>query len=181
MTDATSSGGVSRLLGELFSGGALTQFAIFALGDLALHHPSIIMQILGVVIPKHRAVAAAGCGWPAQDHAVDPLPDDRDRDRAVHGFAFLFHNGAGGFGSGSSATVGTSASTCCRLHCAPTSAWWCSPSRAGTALLMWMGELITQKGVGNGMSILIFASVVATSLPARASTGLARRTNGIGR
>ena len=135
-----------------------TQFALFALGIMPYITASIIMQILAVVIPKLRAMAGAGCGGPAQDHPVDPLPDDRHRDPAGH-----------------------------RPGVHLPQRWWqvfgrpaepagidlvpdFSPVRvllimltftAGTALLMWMGELITQRGIGNGMSLIIFASVVS--------------------
>ena len=77
------------------------------------------------------------------------------------GLAFLFHNGGGGFG-------GVQTPRRRPLRC-PTSP---SPGvllivltlTAGTALLMWMGELITQRGIGNGMSLLIFARS-SSSLP----------------
>ena len=76
-------GGVLGFL-QLFSGGALTQFAIFALGIMPYITASIIMQILARGDPQARAVAGAGRGRPAQDHAVDPLPHDRHRRHAVH-------------------------------------------------------------------------------------------------
>jgi len=74
------------------------------------------------------------------------------------GFAFLFHQGGGGLGIGGGAGSG--------LDLLPnfnfgSVALVVITLTAGTALLMWMGELITQKGIGNGMSIIIFAAVVA--------------------
>jgi len=73
------------------------------------------------------------------------------------GFTYLFHNGGGGFSQAN--TTG--------LDLVPNFDVWhvlliVITLTAGTALLMWMGELITQRGIGNGMSLLIFASVVST-------------------
>ena len=76
-------GGVLGFL-QLFSGGALTQFAIFALGIMPYITASIIMQILARGDPQARGVAEPGRGRPAQDHPVDPLRHHRHRRRAVH-------------------------------------------------------------------------------------------------
>jgi preprotein translocase subunit SecY len=78
------------------------------------------------------------------------------------GLTFVFHSGGGGFGNVSNPTG---------KNILPNFDVWyvlliVVTLTAGTALLMWMGELITQKGIGNGMSLLIFASVVST-LPAQ--------------
>ena len=147
---------------RLFSGGALTQFAIFALGILPYITASIIMQILGVVIPRveqWQQMGAVGQRKITQTTRYMAIAIAVLQSTA---FAFLFHNGGGGFGGHSSGdgttldllpnfTVGRVILVVLTLT-------------AGTALLMWMGELVTQHGIGNGMSILIFASVVA-SLP----------------
>ncbi len=146
---------------RLFSGGALTQFAIFALGILPYITASIIMQILGVVIPRveqWQQMGAVGQRKITQTTRYMTIAIALLQSTA---FAFLFHNGGGGFGGASSDgtqldllpnfTVGRVILVVLTLT-------------AGTALLMWMGELVTQYGIGNGMSILIFASVVA-SLP----------------
>lgn len=159
-TDET--GGALAFL-RLFSGGALTQFAIFALGILPYITASIIMQILGVVIPRVEQ-------WQQMGAVGQRKITQTTRYMAVGiallqstAFAFLFHNGGGGFGLGGGAGNGTS------LDLLPIF----TPGRvglvvltltAGTALLMWMGELITEHGIGNGMSLLIFASIVS-SLP----------------
>src|SRR3546814_8242844 len=91
------------------------------------------------------------------------------------GMAFLFHNGGGGLIAGGGNNTG--------LDVLPNF----TPFRviivvltltAGTALLMWLGELISQRGIGNGMSLLIFASVVSVfpaagaQLTAEKGTGL---------
>ncbi len=141
---------------QLFSGGALTQFALFALGIMPYITSSIIMQILTVVIPKLEE-------WQKMGAVGQRKITQWTRYLAVSialvqstGLAFLFHNGGGGLLGGN--TTG--------LDVLPEF----TPFRvivvvltltAGTALLMWIGELISQRGIGNGMSLLIFASVVS--------------------
>ncbi|MEX2294417.1 MAG: preprotein translocase subunit SecY [Acidimicrobiales bacterium] len=144
---------------QLFSGGALTQFALFALGIMPYITSSIIMQILTVVIPKLEE-------WQQMGAVGQRKITQWTRYLAVTiallqstGLAFLFHNGGGGLLGGQGNSTG--------LDVLPTF----TPFRviivvmtltAGTALLMWMGELISQRGIGNGMSLLIFASVVSS-------------------
>ena len=145
---------------QLFSGGALTQFAVFALGIMPYITASIIMQILARGDPEARAVAEAGRGRPAQDHPVDPLPHDRaSRSLQATGLAFLFHNGGGGVRR---RATPPDVDLVARTSTLPRVLLVVLTLTAGTALLMWMGELITQRGIGNGMSLLIFASVVST-------------------
>ena len=155
---AESGAGVLGFL-QLFSGGALTQFALFALGIMPYITSSIIMQILTVVIPKLEE-------WQQMGAVGQRKITQWTRYLAVSiallqstGLAFLFHNGGGGLLGGGGNTLG--------IDVLPVF----TPFRviivvftltAGTALLMWMGELISQRGIGNGMSLLIFASVVSS-------------------
>jgi preprotein translocase subunit SecY len=142
---------------QLFSGGALTQFAIFALGIMPYITASIIMQILTVVIPKLEE-------WQQMGAVGQRKITQWTRYLAVAiallqstGLAFLFHNGGGGLlGGGNSLGIDVLPNF--------------TPFRvilvvftltAGTALLMWLSELISQRGIGNGMSLMIFASVVS--------------------
>ena len=143
---------------QLFSGGALSQFALFALGIMPYITSSIIMQILTVVIPKLEE-------WQQMGAVGQRKITQWTRYLAIAiallqstGLAFLFHNGGGGLLGGGGNTTG--------LDVLP----GFSPFRvvvvvltltAGTSLLMWLGELISQRGIGNGMSLLIFASVVS--------------------
>ncbi len=145
---------------NLFSGGALTQFAVFALGVMPYITASIIMQILGVVIPKLEE-------WQNQGAVGQRKITQWTRYLTIAialmqatGLTFLFGRGGGSTFLGNNApsivllpdfTVGRVLVVVITLT-------------AGTALLMWIGEQITQRGIGNGMSILIFASVVS-SLP----------------
>lgn len=158
---ALGGGGALEFL-SLFSGGALTQMAIFALGVFPYITSSIIMQILGIVIPRIEH-------WQNQGAVGQRKITQWTRYLAIAiaviqstGYAFLFNRSSSGFGAGSSA-AGQG------LDLLPIWTPWrvgivvlCLT--AGSALLMWMGELITEKGVGNGISILIFASVM-TSIP----------------
>src|SRR5687767_5432333 len=155
---AETGGGVVGFL-QLFSGGALTQFALFALGIMPYITASIIMQILTVVIPKLEE-------WQQMGAVGQRKITQWTRYLAVAiallqstGLAFLFHNGGGGLLGGGGNSTG--------LDVLPNF----TPFRviivvltltAGTALLMWLGELISQRGIGNGMSLLIFASVVSS-------------------
>ena len=151
---ANSSGGILGFI-QLFSGGALTQLAVFALGIMPYITSSIIMQILGVVVPRIEQ-------WQQQGAVGQRKITQWTRYLTIGiallqstSFAFLFHNGA---------LVGS-------IDLLPNFTVWTVfivvlTLTTGTALLMWMGELITQRGIGNGMSLLIFASVVS-SLPAQ--------------
>ncbi len=154
------SGGVLGFL-QLFSGGAITQFAVFALGIMPYITSSIIMQILAVVIPKLEQ-------WQDQGAVGQRKITQWTRYLTVAiaimqstGLTFLFHKGGSGFSGGNPTTIdlfGTHYNPGRVLLVVLT-------LTAGTALLMWMGELVTQRGIGNGMSILIFTSVVSR-LPA---------------
>jgi preprotein translocase subunit SecY len=140
---------------NLFSGGALGRMAVFGLGIMPYITSSIIMQLLTVVIPRLQRWQDQGEGgtkkinqWTRYVTVVLALLQST-------GFVFLFHNrqlgGIDVFPSGT--------------FTAPNVALIILTFTAGTAMVMWLGELITQRGVGNGMSILIFTSVIS-SLPA---------------
>ncbi|MDH3753578.1 MAG: preprotein translocase subunit SecY [Acidimicrobiia bacterium] len=156
---ADEEGGFLSFL-ALFSGGALTQFAIFSLGIIPYITSSIIMQVLGVVVPRIEQ-------WQQQGAVGQRKITQWTRYMTVGialvqstGFAFLFHNGAGGFGGGHSSSAGGTIDFLPNFT-APRVALVVLTLTAGTALLMWIGELITQRGIGNGMSLVIFAAVLA--------------------
>src|SRR5687767_10695772 len=159
LQEQAKEGGVLSFL-QLFSGGALTQFAVFALGIMPYITSSIIMQILGVVIPKLEQ-------WQNQGAVGQRKITQWTRYLTIAiavmqstGLTFLFHNGGGGFGQGNNTGLDLVPS-----FTIPRVMLIVLTLTAGTALLMWMGELVTQRGIGNGMSLLIFASVVS-GLPA---------------
>src|SRR5215212_4084755 len=135
---------------NLFSGGALTQFAIFALGIMPYITSSIIMQLLGVVIPRLEQL---------QKEGENGRKKIQQYTRYVTVFLALLqsasivqlaHNqGILPLDIFPGLTPGRFALAVMTLT-------------AGTALIMWLGELITQRGVGNGMSIIIFSAIVST-------------------
>ena len=140
---------------NLFSGGALSRLAVFALGIMPYITASIIMQLLQVVIPKLEA-------WSKEGESGQKKINQTTRYVTIvlallqsTGLAFAFHNGT--FGTPDVFPAGS--------FTAPRVGLIVLVLTAGTALIMWMGELITQRGIGNGMSVLIFVSVISR-LPA---------------
>ncbi|HEY7705907.1 MAG TPA: preprotein translocase subunit SecY [Gaiellaceae bacterium] len=141
-----SGGGTVLALLNLFSGGALSQFAIFALGIMPYVTASIILQLMTVVVPRLEQLQKEGeAGYAKINQYTRYLTIVLAAAQAA-GFAFLFQRqGAlqANFGRGALIVLTLT---------------------AGCALLMWMGELITKRGIGNGISLLIFASIL-TGLP----------------
>jgi preprotein translocase subunit SecY len=157
---AGAQGGVFQFI-NLFSGGALTQMAVFALGIMPYITSSIIMQLLTVVIPKLEA-------WSKEGESGHKKITQWTRYLTVllailqsTGLAFVFHSGQ---------IQGPRGGVDLIPQFNPPRVMLIVLSlTAGTALIMWLGELITQRGIGNGMSILIFASIVST-LPSEGKT-----------
>ncbi|HEY7478412.1 MAG TPA: preprotein translocase subunit SecY [Actinomycetota bacterium] len=155
---------------SLFSGGALTRFSVFALGIMPYITSSIIMQLLTVVIPKLQQWQEQGEGgtkkinqWTRYVTVVLALLQ-------ATGLAFLFNNPSAVGLQNSIFPEGT--------FTPPNVLLIVLVMTAGTAMIMWLGELITQRGVGNGMSILIFTSVIS-SLPSEGYAML--QTGGTGK
>ncbi len=152
---AQAQGGVFAFI-NLFSGGALTQMAIFALGIMPYITSSIIMQLLTVVIPKLEAWSKEGeTGYKKITQWTRYLTVMLALLQST-GLAFLFHRGQLGQGGPQAQIDLIPNFTPARVGLIVLSL------TAGTALIMWLGELITQRGIGNGMSILIFTSIVST-------------------
>ncbi len=128
---------------NLFSGGALSRFAVFSLGIMPYITSSIIMQLLQGVIPKLEA-------WSKEGETGQRKITQITRYMTL-GIALLQ---ALGFLSIFKQTLGMQLTFVYGFVIVISLI-------AGTALIMWMGELITQRGIGNGMSLLIFASIVA--------------------
>src|SRR4051812_11882214 len=149
-------GGVLGFL-NLFSGGALTQMAVFALGIMPYITSSIIMQLLAVVIPKVEQ-------WQQQGAVGQKKITQWTRYMTV-GLAIMQGTGlAFVFGKGGNARGFIGTNTDVHLidpFTAPRVLLVVLSFTAGTALVMWLAEVITQRGIGNGMSILITASVVS--------------------
>ncbi|NBR67024.1 MAG: preprotein translocase subunit SecY, partial [Actinobacteria bacterium] len=153
---ANSQGALGFL--NLFSGGAFGSFSIFALGIMPYITSSIIMQVLNVVIPKLQE-------WQEMGAVGQRKITQTTRYVAIviallqgAGLTFIFGQGNGSAFFGAAAR----APDVVLLDPFMPRALLVIPTLvAGTALLMWVGELISQRGVSNGMSVLIFASVVS--------------------
>src|SRR6188474_2308883 len=135
------------LLGFLtvFSGGALSQFSLFALGIMPYVTASIILQLLPVVIPKLEELQKEGeAGYAKINQYTRYLTVALAAAQAA-GYAYLFQRqGALTDNSGRLVLIVITLT-------------------AGTTLLMYMGELITKRGIGNGISLLIFASILVSA------------------
>jgi len=137
---------------NLFSGGALLQLTIFALGIMPYITASIILQLLVVVIPRLEALKKEG-------QAGQTKITQYTRYLTL-GLAILQATGIVAL-----ARSGQLLQNCDRdlLYSNDTQTFLTMvvTMTAGTAVIMWLGELITERGVGNGMSLLIFTQVVA--------------------
>jgi preprotein translocase subunit SecY len=149
LTKAAESNSALGLL-NLFAGGAMQNFAVFALGIMPYITASIIMQLLQAVIPKLEQWSKEG---EAGQRKIIQITRYVTLGLGLFesiGLLFTFQNQliqsgslpAGGFDWLTRGLILVSL-------------------MAGTAFIMWMGELITQRGIGNGMSLLIFSSIVA--------------------
>ena len=143
---------------NLFSGGALLKLSIFALGIMPYITASIIVQLLTVVIPRFEQLKKQGQPGQAKMTQYTRYLTIGLGILQATAFVALAING-GLLGSATAACPNpkavipdTSAFTLIVLVLTMT---------AGTAAIMWMGELITDRGIGNGMSILIFTSIAA--------------------
>ncbi|HET9692333.1 MAG TPA: preprotein translocase subunit SecY [Acidimicrobiales bacterium] len=160
LTNSAAKGGVISFL-NLFSGGALTKFAVFGLGIMPYITSSIIIQLLMVVIPKLEQWREEGATGQKKLTQVTRYLTIALAVMQSTGLAYVFHNGGGGLlGGGSGLNVDL-----IPKFTAPRVLLIVLTMTAGTVVVMWLGELITQRGIGQGMSVLIFTNVVAT-LPA---------------
>jgi len=144
---------------NLFSGGALLQLAIFALGIMPYITASIILQLLVVVIPRLEALKKEG-----QQGQTKITQYTR---YLTLGLAVLQATGIVALARSGQLLQGcqdANGDPMPLLHDDNVSTFLVMviTMTAGTAVIMWLGELITDRGVGNGMSILIFCQVVAT-------------------
>ncbi len=137
----------SRLLDflNLFAGGALTRFAVFALGIMPYITASIILQLMTVVIPALEKLQKEGES--GQQKITQYTRYFTVVLALLQSMAYVLY-----FRSQDALPDFTPG----RFYLIVISV------TAGTVLLMWLGELITQRGVGNGISLLIFASIVSS-------------------
>ncbi|MBY6061552.1 preprotein translocase subunit SecY [Microbacterium esteraromaticum] len=151
--------GTDGLLGlvNLFSGGALLQLSIFALGVMPYITATIITQLLRVVIPHFEALHKEG---QAGQSKLTQYTRYLTIALALLQSATLVTVARSGqlFGT-------TDVAACNNLL--TNDVWWAQlliimAMTAGTGLIMWFAELVTERGIGNGMSLLIFTSIAAT-------------------
>ncbi len=144
--------GVYNLI-NLFSGGALLQLTIFALGIMPYITASIILQLLVVVIPRLEALKKEG-------QAGQTKITQYTRYLTL-GLALLQATGIVALARSGNLLAGCTQPL---LHDDGTATFLVMviTMTAGTAVIMWLGELITDRGIGNGMSLLIFTQIVAT-------------------
>jgi preprotein translocase subunit SecY len=141
----------SNVLGflNLFSGGSLQRFAIFALGIMPYITASIMLQLLTVVVPALDKLRKEGeVGQQKITQYTRYLTVGLSFGQSI-GYVFLFRT----FSSGGAEVVDSF--TFGRVFVIVMTL------TAGCVLLMWLGELITQRGIGNGISLMIFASIAA--------------------
>ncbi len=144
---------------NLFSGGAFGSFSIFALGIMPYITASIIMQVLGVVIPKLEQLQQQGAVGQRKITQYTRYLAMAIALLQATGLTFIFGQGRGSAFFGAAQSVPN-------VRLLPDGMW---PRGflviltlvAGTAMIMWLGELISQRGIGNGMSMIIMASVVS--------------------
>jgi preprotein translocase subunit SecY len=137
---------------NLFSGGALLRLSIFALGIMPYITASIIVQLLVVVIPRFEQLKKEG-----QSGQQKLTQYTRYLTIAL---AILQSTGIIALARSGQLFPG------CSQSIIPSDSIWTTvvlviSLTAGTAMIMWLGELLTEKGIGNGMSVLIFTSIAA--------------------
>ncbi len=150
--DQVETGGLFGLI-NLFSGGALLQLSVFALGIMPYITASIIIQLLTVVIPRFETLKAEGQSGTAKLTQYTRY--------LTIGLAILQSTGL----IAVARTPGRLISGC-NVPIIPDTSFMRIVTMiivmtAATSVIMWLGELITDRGVGNGMSILIFTSIAA--------------------
>ncbi len=149
--DGVNNVGGSNILGflNLFSGGSLSRLSLFALGIMPYITASIILQLLTVVVPSLERLQKEGeVGQQKITQYTRYLTVVLAFAQSL-GYVFLFTSGS----FSSQSIIGE--------RTFPKVFLIVVTLTAGCTVLMWMGELITQRGIGNGISLMIFASIVS--------------------
>ena len=152
ISGADNSNGLLGLV-NLFSGGALLQLSIFALGIMPYITASIIVQLLTVVIPRFEALKKEG-------QSGQTKLTQYTRYLTI-GLAVLQSSTLITFARNPQQIFGPSCTSILTDDTMPTIVIMVLTLTAGTGLIMWMGELLTDRGIGNGMSVLIFTSIAS--------------------
>jgi preprotein translocase subunit SecY len=168
LRDATAGSAAGRIVGiiNVFAGGALQQMAVFALGIMPYITSSIMMQLLTVVIPRLEELQREG--EQGRRTITQYTRYVTVALALLQGTALvtLARNGTAFGGVNVMPAAGTGIIILAVLTLT-----------AGTALIMWLGELITTRGIGNGMSLLIYVSIIS-QFPSEIS--IVRLSNGWG-
>ena len=148
---SSSAAGVYQLV-NLFSGGALLRLSVFALGIMPYITASIILQLLAVVIPRLETLRQEGQAGQAKITQYTRY--------LTIGLAILQSTGIIAYARSGNLFQN------CNESLIPNSSVFTIATMvitmtSGTAVIMWLGELITDRGVGNGMSVLIFTTVIS--------------------
>ena len=156
LADASQGGGQNSFLSlaNLFSGGALLQLSVFALGIMPYITASIIIQLLTVVIPRFEALKEEG-------QAGQAKMTQYTRYLTI-GLAVLQSSTLITFARNPSSLFSSTCTNILTDNSTVTILIMVLTMTAGTGLIMWLGELVTDRGIGNGMSLLIFISIAAT-------------------
>jgi preprotein translocase subunit SecY len=155
ITNAQKSNGVIGYL-SLFAGGGIAKAAVLGLGIMPYITSSIIIQLLTGVIPKFEQWRDQGAvGQRKLTQATRYLTVGLALMQAS-GIVFLYHSGK--LFPSLSGTQGDFIPNFSAAHVM----FMILVLTAGTAFVMWLGELITQRGIGNGMSLLIFSNVISS-------------------
>jgi preprotein translocase subunit SecY len=151
---ASAQGGGVFALVNLFSGGALLKLSVFALGIMPYITASIILQLLAVVIPRLETLRQEGQAGQAKITQYTRYLTVGLAILQSTGIVALARSGKlfQGVNCQRSLIINDSIFTITTMVICMT---------AGTAVIMWLGELITDRGVGNGMSLMIFTTVIA--------------------
>jgi preprotein translocase subunit SecY len=155
INQAQSAGGNNLFnLINVFSGGALLQLTIFALGIMPYITASIILQLLTVVIPRLESLKKEGQSGQQKITQYTRY--------LTLGLAILQATGIVALARNNQLIQGCNQDLLYDRDSIYDALLIVITMTAGTAVIMWLGELITDRGIGNGMSILIFTQIVAT-------------------
>ena len=152
---------------NLFSGGALSRVSVFCLGIMPYITAQIIMQMLQAVVPSLGSLAREGeSGQRKITHYTRYVTGGLALRNAI-GYLFLFKSASFGMDFSHAGMPEWLMNTVVVVS-----------MLAGAILIMWMGEVITQRGIGNGMSLIIFANIIS-GLPTSIIQSLRTSENGV--
>ncbi len=165
----SQSGTILSLL-NIFSGGALAQFSLFALGIMPYVTASIILQLLTVVIPKLEQLQKEGEAGYAKINQYTRYLTVPMALLQSYGYLAILSGQTGSSGQRVIPNFDLASFETITMIATLT---------AGSVLLMWIGELITERGIGNGISFIIFAGIVSR-IPSAIQTFIASPDLGAG-